>query len=695
MPTILVWGPQFVVAAHSERHVDLLGPWGAILGRRLLADFPELTARLAPRLHQAINGETLVAEDVAAQITRDGQVQSAWFDAVYTPVRDEAGVVAGVLICAVETTAEIRAERDRREAEAQFRSLADQLEVGIGMIDLQGAVTFANARLAQILDRSENALAGLDVMTLAAEEDREQNWMLMQRLLRRGEPFTIDKRVLRPDGSKVWVRSAVSPRRDADGHIVGALAAVIDLSGSKAAEEQLRGSEARFQTLANLAPDLLWSHTAQGIDWINRRWLDYTGQTEAEALGDGWLNAIHPEDREASARAGRRAEKTGEPIEHEHRIRRHDGQFRWFLVRAEPLRDERTGALRWFGAATDIHDHRAALEDLAASAESLRLALDIGGLAAWDWNMEADQVTWSDEHFRMLGYDLYGVEPSYEAWVQRLHGDDRADTEAALNSAMAGHHDFVREFRTEHPDGVVRWLSTRARFFYDESGTPLRMVGVMRDVTDQRGSDQTQKILLAELQRRTRNQLAVIRSIAARTAESAASVDDFLMHFGGRLDAYARADAALTRNPDVSLDLESLIRDEFLAAAGADDAQISGPSVKLSGQVAETVALVFHELVTNALKFGALAAAAGRVQVSWSLEPRDSGPVLVLDWRESGVPVLDPMPAHRGFGRRLIEEALPYELNARSELRFVPGGAHARFEFPLDAQLPRAPETDA
>lgn len=695
VPTILVWGPQYVVAAHSEAHADLLGDWGPLLGRALLAEFEGMAARLEPRLRRALAGETFVAKDVETQVTRDGSPEAAWFDAIYTPVRAESGEVGGVLINAFETTSEIRAERRRLEAEAQFEGLANQLEVGIAVADLDGALTYANARLAQILDRRASEVIGLDVLSLAAEEDREQNRLLLQRVLRRGEPFTIDKRILRPDGSKVWVRSSVSPRRDADGRIVGALAAVIDLSGSKAAEDQLRGSEARFQALANLVPDLLWSHTAaEGVDWMNQRWLDYTGQTQEEVHGQGWLQALHPEDREGSAEVALRAMATGVAFEHEHRIRRRDGEYRWFLVRAEPVRDGATGDIRWFGAATDIHDQRVALEDLAASEESLRLAVDVARFGAWDWNMETGEVLWSDEHFRMLGYTPGEVEPSYEVWAHRLHPDDRASAEAALQIALEEHQDFIRQFRVRTPDGGVRWLSGRGRFFYDEGGKPLRMVGVMQDITDQRGWEQTQRTLLSELQHRTRNQLAVVRSIAARTAESATDMDDFLMHFGGRLDAYARAEAALTRNPDVSLNLADLIHDEFLVAAGGDVADIEGPEVRLSGAVAETVALLIHELVTNALKFGALAAAGGRVRIRWEVETGEAGRTLVLEWQESGVPVLDPAPARRGFGRRLIEEALPYELNARSELRFSPGGARARIEFPLDGPAPRPLDSD-
>jgi HTH-type transcriptional regulator, bacterioopsin transcriptional activator and related proteins len=127
------------------------------------------------------------------------------------------------------------------------------------------------------------------------------------------------------------------------------------------AEQELYQSEERFRSLANLVPSLLWSNDESGSTvWCNQQWYDYTGQTSEEAADYGWLDVIHPDDRDQSRHKFQNAIDVGEPLRQELRIRRQDGEYRWFLVRARPLEDDDGNVLRWFGAATDIHEERAA-----------------------------------------------------------------------------------------------------------------------------------------------------------------------------------------------------------------------------------------------------------------------------------------------------------------------------------------------
>lgn len=136
-----------------------------------------------------------------------------------------------------------------------------------------------------------------------------------------------------------------------------------DITERKQAEQALLDSEARLRAIADLVPDLLWRSDPGGAtSWCNQRWLEYTGQSAEEALGDGWAEVIHPGDREASLRRFRGAVDAGEPLRREHRIRSANGAYRWFLVEAHPVRDENGEITQWFGAATDVHEERLALQ---------------------------------------------------------------------------------------------------------------------------------------------------------------------------------------------------------------------------------------------------------------------------------------------------------------------------------------------
>ena len=139
------------------------------------------------------------------------------------------------------------------------------------------------------------------------------------------------------------------------------------------AEYALRESEKRFQSIANLVPDLLWDSEPDGsTNWYNQRWLEYTGQSLEQAIGWGWLDTIHPDDREGSGKQYGEAVNAGQPLHQEHRIRRHDGQYRWFVVSALPLKDTNGHVIKMYGAAIDIHDRRQGEEALRLNEERMR-----------------------------------------------------------------------------------------------------------------------------------------------------------------------------------------------------------------------------------------------------------------------------------------------------------------------------------
>ncbi|WP_243369274.1 sensor histidine kinase [Microvirga solisilvae] len=205
-----------------------------------------------------------------------------------------------------------------------------------------------------------------------------------------------------------------------------------------------------------------------------------------------------------------------------------------------------------------------------------------------------------------------------------------------------------------------------------------------------RDSERHAQLLLAELQHRVRNTLGVIRSIARRTAATSETAEDYAMHLEGRIDAFARVQAAVTRDPEAGLDLEMLVADELRAVAAHEGDQvksISGPEIRLRAKSAETLALAIHELGTNAVKYGALSSERGRIQVKWAVGRRGDDPQLVFEWIETGVSLSNDTPRRRGFGTELIEKVLSYELGGEAVLDFTPDGLCCTMRFPMDDQV--------
>jgi PAS domain S-box-containing protein len=185
-----------------------------------------------------------------------------------------------------------------------------------------------------------------------------------------GTSLAFEYRVRHRDGRwlDLLLRGQVHTR-DEQGHVQQFLGSVTDITSRKRTEAHLQASEARFETIANLVPDFLWESEPNGFNtWCNQRWLDYTGQTLEQALGRGWLEAIHPDDRAQSVLIQRDAAETGEPRREERRIRRHDGEYRWFVSNVSPVTNAAGEVIKVYGAVTDVHEERMAREALQASA---------------------------------------------------------------------------------------------------------------------------------------------------------------------------------------------------------------------------------------------------------------------------------------------------------------------------------------
>lgn len=288
---------------------------------------------------------------------------------------------------------------------------------------------------------------------------------------------------------------------------------------------------------------------------------------------------------------------------------------------------------------------------------------------------------------------IYGVPPDAilgdpKHWAALIVPEDRDAALQHLERARAGAV-VVHEFRIQRPtDGAFRWIRNTDFPLRDASGRVRRVGGIAQDVTEAKLAVEHTAVLLAELQHRVRNIMAIIRSIAARTGERAESVPEYAALMAGRLLTLARVQVLLTRAANAGVGIARIVRDELDAQAQhAGQFTIEGPDLVLAPKAAEVLTLAVHELTTNALKYGALSTELGCVSVRWTVFERRGTSWLGFDWIEARGPERPPSdPAgtgRRGFGRELIEGRIPYELGGRGRLAIEPGGARCRLEFPL------------
>ena len=271
---------------------------------------------------------------------------------------------------------------------------------------------------------------------------------------------------------------------------------------------------------------------------------------------------------------------------------------------------------------------------------------------------------------------------------------DPAEAEAIIaidNQVMQSGKVQRFEQKLTPPGGNKRMYESTKAAMRDHDGNVIGVVGVSTDITERHRDQAHLNLLVAELNHRVKNTLAIVQSLAHQTFRGAGIEATARTAFEGRLAALATAHNLLTRERWEATDLETVVV-ETLAAQISDPTSVSirGPSIRLDPKTAVSIAMALHELATNAIKYGALSVDGGHVTVRWSSGSADA-PRLLLDWRESGGPKVTA-PTTRGFGSRMIERALASELRGKVNLEFLANGLHCAIDAPLPKVVPVALE---
>jgi PAS domain S-box-containing protein len=305
--------------------------------------------------------------------------------------------------------------------------------------------------------------------------------------------------------------------------------------------------------------------------------------------------------------------------------------------------------------------------------------------------VDGGEWTWSSPQW--LDFTGQSVEQSRDlGWLEAFHPDDRDAIRTAWEQAEA-HGELAFEGRIlQAASGNYRHFQTRAAAVRAPNGAILEWLGTSTDMDDILRLQERQSVLVAELQHRTRNLMAVVQSVTLRTLKGSHTLEEFRDQIDARMQALARVQGVLSRRDAGSrVMFDTLLREE-LSAHVTLDANGNGPQVTTEGpagiplqsSLVQTFALAIHELATNAVKYGALASSDGYLSVRWEEVHRDGEvPRLHVEWHESGIadmPEKAAAPQGGGYGRELIERALPYQLGAQTRYDFTPDGVHCMIE---------------
>lgn len=422
------------------------------------------------------------------------------------------------------------------------------------------------------------------------------------------------------------------------------------------------------------------------------------GEARLERHQD-WVARLHPDDRERAEHNVLHAFSDTSGVTdyaQEYRIVAPSGEVRHIAARAEIERDAEGRGLRMVGVHVDVTELKLAEAARRASEERLRLAQQAVGLGLWERDLRTGSVVWSPEQFRLMGLDPAKGPPDRAAMCALVLPEDRPKLvleQLDRNGApLLDDGSFRHQIRIRRPvDGEVRTVLALGRVFRCPDGHPVRVVGLNLDITSRTRAEHRQTLMMRELDHRAKNALAVVQAALRLTPRD--DPDAFARAVEGRVAAITRAHTLLAKSGWNGAGLHAVLRGEigpFLDHSGR--ALLDGPAVVLAAVAAQPLAMAVHELAANALKYGALSAAGGRVAVRWWVEDER---VLRIDWVETGGPPTVGPPPRRGFGRRVIEATLGGQLGGKLETSWAPSGLACAIALPVERVVARADRIQA
>src|SRR5437870_10075552 len=317
-------------------------------------------------------------------------------------------------------------------------------------------------------------------------DDRDSLRQAVQNSLNTGMEYEAEHRVLLPNGQVRWLDERGSVEFSGEGKPVRMRGVSRDVTRRKLGEEALLESEVRFRTMANTAPVLIWM---SGLDklctFFNKPWLEFTGRTIDQEMGNGWTEGVHADDLQRCLQIYTQAFDARQPFVMHYRLRRHDGEYRWISDNGVPRYDAQKNFAGYIGSCMDITELIRKEEALRESEERMSLAAQAANLGMWEWDSNTDEV-WSTTTRRALfGWPTSG-KITLKDLISAVHIDDRDRIEQALRDAIENSKDYESEFRVVLPDGSVRWMIARGRCVSGADGKAVGLRGISMDVTAQK-----------------------------------------------------------------------------------------------------------------------------------------------------------------------------------------------------------------
>jgi PAS domain S-box-containing protein len=650
-------------ASHHILHVNPPGlraigrPAEELLGRAAAEVFPDLAAAGQLAALDAVRASGIGRSNPGRPLRLGPEPEPRFWDVDLTPLGAAEGRMAwGILAQLRDVTAQQQALRRGEAARATLDALFDHIPEGLMLAEgPELRVTRVSAHGLGLAGGGAAAGQGLaaELWTVLRPEDAQPvppEETPLARAVREGRTVQHETWLLpRPSGPPLPILCSAGPIRDEAGLVTGGILVWRDITDLRRAEAALAASEARYRALVKAGALAVWTTRPDGTLHPAADWMSLTGQTAREAAGWGWLDALHPEDRERVRELWAGALARQAIYEAEYRLHRPGDGWRWTAARAVPLRDAAGRVTEWVGINTDIDSRKRAEQALRVSEDRFRTLSE--AMPHMVWQTDAHGVP-DYMNGRMQGYTGLDLARARSGgWLAILHPEDAASLVRAWDEALASGTDYTADARLRGVEGGFRWFQVKAAPVRDTEGTIRHWVGTCTDMEERHRAEEALREALAareglvrEADHRIKNSLQLVAALlrlqagrmeepAVRLALEAATV---------RVTAVAEAHRALQKSPDLrNIRLADMLRELASGVAvqhpGADMRAQAPESLMLDAERAIPLALVLTELVANILR-APQDGSAGAVR----LEARVEGGMLVMEVADAGPPGAAP-----------------------------------------------------
>jgi PAS domain S-box-containing protein len=370
--------------------------------------------------------------------------------------------------------------RDAQIARERQRSILESIADGFLAFDHEWRISFSNDPAALILGRRREEVVGRHLVSLYPNTVLSEAYPRLREALDQRRSVHFD---FYDDANDRWFGGSAYPSP------AGVSLFIRDITAGRKLADAVRESEERFRIMADSAPLIIWTGTREGFrDYVNRFFLQFSGWEYDRALGDQWLELVHPEHRREVRDAYIAAAERQKVFSLEYRMRRKDGEYRWMLDSGAPRHSARGDYLGSIGTSLDITDRKRAEEAALESEAQLRLSMSVSQMGTWQRDLQNNVLTMSPELMRIVGCEPDAVDDPCPAdfLFSLVHPDDREHLTKVTDPVFSKGGEYEVEYRFQRRDGEMRWMLERGQGFVDGNGRCLMVTGVGIDITERK-----------------------------------------------------------------------------------------------------------------------------------------------------------------------------------------------------------------